>query len=53
VEAACRKARGSAAEVLGKTRTRAKRCAGVMLERKRDSTTNGSVRRREASGVHG
>jgi hypothetical protein len=37
----------------GKTGTRAKRCAGVMLERNRDSTTNGSVRRREASGAHG
>jgi hypothetical protein len=42
-----------AAEVLGNASTRAKRCAGVTLERNRDSMTNGSVRRREVSGVHG
>lgn len=42
-----------AAEALGKTSTRAKRCAGVMLERNREGMTNDSVRRREASGVHG
>jgi len=54
VEAACRKARGARRRGAGVTpSTRAKRCAGVTLERNREGMTSGSVRRREASGVHG
>jgi len=52
--AACRKARGSRRRGTGVTPgARAQRCAGVKLERNREGMTNGSVRRREASGVHG